>query len=29
VQEVFQEGYRLGLSEHDFSTLVEVFASKR
>ena len=29
VQEVFQEGYRLGLSERDFSTLVEVFASKK
>ena len=29
VQEVFQEGYRLGLSEQDFSTLVEVFASKK
>ena len=29
VQEVFQEGYRLGLSGHDFSTLVKVFASKK
>ena len=28
VQEVFQEGYRLGLSEQDFSTLVKVFGSK-
>ncbi|MBI69920.1 MAG: hypothetical protein CMJ38_07995 [Phycisphaerae bacterium] len=28
VQEVFQEGYRLGLSEQDFSTLVRVFGSK-
>ena len=28
VQEVFQEGYRLGLSEQDFSTLVRVFSSK-
>ena len=28
VQEVFQEGYRLGLSENDFSTLVRVFDSK-